>query len=137
MAEVIELENLPTSWTLLRSSSYWKTDYGCKPLWGPPGLEKTQPGLGSDGGVESHTSFSGQLPSVPDQGGQGEEGLVGAALASVKLGWRCGRKGGWGGTRKPQTTLMWVDEFRPDLVVMLLCSLHQDHSWSPCGFEKV
>ena len=70
-------------------------------------------------------------------GGQGEEGLVGAALASVKLGWRCGRKGGWGGTRKPQTTLMWVDEFRPDLVVMLLCSLHQDHSWSPCGFEKV
>ena len=75
MAEVIELENLPTSWTLLRSSSYWKTDYGCKPLWGPPGLEKTQPGLGSDGGVESHTSFSGQLPSVPDRGpGRGRIG---------------------------------------------------------------
>lgn len=55
----------------------------------------------------------------------------------LRLGWRCGRRGGWGGTRKPQTTLMWVEEFRSDLVVTLLCSLHQDHSWSPRGFEKV
>lgn len=41
--------------------------------------------------------------------------MAGAALAS---GWRYGRKGGWGGTRRPQTVLMWVEEFRPDLVVM-------------------
>lgn len=42
-----------------------------------------------------------------------------------------------GRDRRPQTALMWVEEFRPDRVVMVPCSLHQDHSWPPRGFEKV